>query len=439
MSRTNYLLDTNVVLTDLIEMLNTREDFNIIISGVVLSELDNQKGRDGLLGYQARRAVRKLFEIRQYGDLNKWVKLENNVNIMIEDNFDKDLNLNYEKNDDEIIGCLSYCNHAHGKTILMSNDLCMCLKAEKFGFKTEQTTNKKDYDFYTGHIEIMTDDYKVNMFYDNKEIDWKEVMEEEPPKNMCVTLTSIENPKKQALSVYRKGRLTKLRYGHSDVFGGTKGKNRQQKYLLELLMDDDIKIVAVNSDAGTGKSYLGTIVGLEKTLEKNIYDKILYIKPLVAMGGQDIGYLPSDKNDKLLGGYAGTLNNILDNVFAKKRHEDEDDDNMSHAEYLMEKGLLQVEAPTFMRGMSYLNTYIIIDEASNVSASDIKNMCTRCGEGSKIILLGDGKQLDNSKVTVFDNGLQHVIESLKDEELFGTIKLDKSVRSSVAQLCVDKL
>jgi len=432
----NYLIDTNVMLRHFEEILETWENVGLIIPSKTIEELDAQKSGNSEIAYLARRVIRRLFEIKKYGNISEWIKLDKNVSIHIEHNCNCDLDLNYNTNDDFIVGTLSFCNDTFGKTILLSNDLNICLKSEIFGFETEQFGKHSNYNFYSGHIEKFVEDDIINLFYKEGKICWENVLEDKPLDNMCVTLISINDNKKQAMSIFRNGVLEKLKYGNSKVFGGTTAKNRQQKYLLELLMDDNIKIVAVNSPAGAGKSFLTTVVGLQKVLEDNVYDKIIYVKPLEPMGGKDIGYLPSSKNDKLLGGYAGTLINILENIFAKREKQY---NKLSYVDDLMEKGYLQVEAPTFMRGMSYINTFVIVDEASNLNASDIKNICTRCGENSRIFLIGDGLQLDNSKVNVFDNGLQHVIENLKGSELFGTIQLDKSVRSDVAQLCVDKL
>lgn len=435
----NYLLDTNVALEGVLDYINSKSDCGIIIPSVVLEELNHIKEsrKDEEVAYKARRAMRDLFEIKKYGNLNEWISLDNNVSIHVHRQIDDKLQLSYSCNDDLIIGILSDAQKTYGKTTLVSSDINMILKAEGLGFATENPKHELDCNkFYSGHVEILVEESVINKLYSEGSVKWKKIIEGDLNPNQCVTLISNMNDKKQALTLVKGEDLVKLRYGEKDIFGGTKGKNRQQKYLIEMLMDDSIPIIAVNSAAGTGKSYLSTVVGLQKVLEDSSYEKILYVKPMEAMGGKDVGYLPDNKNSKLLGGYSGTIVNVLENIFTKR---DKQYKKLSYAEDLIEKGFLQVEAMTFMRGMSYYKTFMIIDEASNISKKDIKNLLTRCGEGSKCCIIGDGKQLDNSKLTVFDNGLQHVIESLKGSELFGTIRLDKSVRSDVAQLCVDRL
>ena len=203
-----------------------------------------------------------------------------------------------------------------------------------------------------------------------------------------------------------------------------------------IAVDNDDHIYITDGHIPTHNTFITAVVGLQKVLEEGNYEKILYVKPMEAMGGKDIGFLPDSKNSKLLGGYSGTIANILENIFTKREKQYT---KQSYAEDLIERGQLQVEAMTFMRGMSYYKTFMIIDEASNISKKDIKNILTRCGEGSKCCVIGDCAQLDNNKLTQLDNGLQHSIENLKGSELFGTIRLDKSVRSDVAQLCVDRL
>lgn len=439
MERVNYLLDTNVLLEGLNDFLSTVENCGIIIPFIVLEELNNIKEkRDGEIAYKARRTMRDLFEIKKYGDLNNWVKLDNNVSIHVHHHFDDRLHLSYSCNDDIIIGCLSDSQKSFGNTVLVSADLNMLLKAEGFGLKTKNFKYEADSErFYSGQLEIEVEDFILNEFYNRSIMEWERVLESKPYQNQCVTIISKDNPKKQILTIFKNEYLEKLKYGEMEIFENIRGKNKEQKYLIELLMDDAISVVAVNSAAGTGKSFLCTAVALNKVMSNGSgYDKILYVKPLEAMGGKDIGYLKGEKNIKLLDGYSGTITNILENIFSER---DKKYRNFSYAEDLIERGLLQVEAMTFMRGMSYNRTFLIIDEASNISKKDIKNILTRCGEGSKCCIIGDADQIDGNKLTVLDNGLQHVIEKLKGENIFGTIRLNKTVRSSVAQICVDKL
>ena len=433
----NLLLDTNVVIRNLDNILKSKSNVGIIIPMTVLEELDNIKTREGETGFLARESVRLLFDIRKYGRLNEWVKLDNDLSIKVESKFDDKLNISYVNNDDLILGTLSYCNNKYGTTTLLSNDINLCLKAEGLGFSFENVNENEDGFLYEGHIKIYTNEDVISQFYKQGYIDWQVVLEEEPIANTCVTMICETFNKQQALSIYRKGKLQKLNYGNNQVFGNIKGQNRQQKYLIEMLMDDDIRIVAVNSNLGTGKSFISTAVALQKVLEENKYKKILYIKPHEPMGQRDIGYLPSSKNEKLLDGYSGTIKNILENIFTEK--ENDGKGNLSYAEYLIEKGILQVEAMTFMRGMSYANYFIIIDEASNISKTDIKNITGRTGKGSKIVIIGDIDQRDNQKLNKYNNGLTHLISKFKSADIFATIKLDKSVRSEVAQLCVDRL
>ena len=433
----NYLLDSNVLIRNFDEILATKSDCGIIIPLIVLEEVDNLKKRDDLVGFLCRQVNKRLFEITKYGDISEWIRLENNVSIKVVSESDFELKLSYKCNDDIILGCLSYSDRTFGKTILLTNDINMAIKAKSLKFESQTTDEDKESDNYDGHISVEVEDSLIDEFYRNGKISWESVIEEKPYLNMCVTMISNSNDKKQALSIFRNGRLEKLRYGNTTVFGNIKAQNRQQKYLLEMLVDDDIKILAVSSPAGSGKSFMTTAVGLQKVLEEQKYKKIIYVKPLEAMGGKEIGFLPSSKNDKLLDGYSGTITNILENIFVEK--EDSAKGKISYTEYLIEKGQLQVEAPTFMRGMSYVNSFIIIDESSNISQSDIKNIATRCGKNSKIVFIGDSLQIDTIRLNKYNNGLTYLISKLKDSEIFATIKLDKSVRSEVSQLCIDRL
>lgn len=415
-----FIVDTNIVMQDY-NFFQKFKDTTIIITDVLLEELDKHKKDMTAEGYNIRQFVKVIDKLRITGNLQQGVLYDNVIFKSI-----------CASSLDNLINDNKFINIAKDNNFtVLTNDINMRLKCDVMGVEVEGFTGKNNCDFYTGHKEIVCSDEDIDDLYKNGEIVYphsKDLFE-----NQFITLSSESNDKKQALTVFTNGKLLKI---NEVTAFGSKGLNRQQKYALSLMMNKDIPIVAINSEAGTGKSFLAVSAALELVLERREYDKILYIKPLVAMGGEDIGFLPDNKINKLLNGYSGTLVNILENIFEKR---EKSYVKSSYAEDLIEKGVLQVEAPTYMRGMSYPNTIMIIDECENISVKDIKNICTRCGKGSKIFLLGDGKQTDSNKLDEFNNGLQHVIDKLKGQKIFGTIKLDKSVRSDVAQICVDLL
>jgi PhoH-like ATPase len=416
----NFVVDTNIIMADY-KFFEKFKNNTMILTEVLLEELDKHKKDLSAEGYNVRQFVKIIDKLRSLGNLSDGVVYEN---VTFKSICSSDLDLSI--NDNKIINVASLNNFS-----VLTNDINMRLKCDTFKVDVEGFNGRGTYDFYTGHEEIVCVDSDVDDIYSYGKI--KYTGDKELFQNQYVTLLSENNDKKQALTMFNNGELVKI---NEITAFGSKGLNRQQKYALALMMNKDIPIVAINSEAGTGKSFLAVSAALELVLERREYEKILYIKPLVAMGGEDIGFLPDSKINKLLNGYSGTLVNILENIFEKR---EKSYVKSSYAEDLIEKGVLQVEAPTYMRGMSYPNTIMIIDECENISVKDIKNICTRCGKNSKIFLLGDGKQTDVNKLDEFNNGLQHVIDKLKGQNIFGTVKLDKSVRSDVAQICVDLL
>ena len=323
-----YILDTCAVLNAFEELLNTKENSKFVIPETVIEELDGQKIRDGELGYLARKATRKLYSFIKGEKLNDWISIENNNCIKIEDDYASSDTIDTTINDNKILATLPL----YENSTLITDDINLILKANSLGFDTEFSMDINADDGYDGHVEVEVDDSIVEEFYRSDDrgvdidsdkykghIDWSDVLDTEPRINSCVTLVSNLDSKRIYYTIYRNGRLEKLKYGKTKVFGSVEGKNRQQKYLLEMLMDKEIKIVAVNSEAGSGKSFLATVAGLQQTLEEGYYNKILYVKPLVAMGGADIGFLPNSKEDKLLNGYSGTITNILENIFQEKK------------------------------------------------------------------------------------------------------------------------
>lgn len=413
----NYILDTNILLeTNGINHFMGKGVVHIPL--VCIGELDNIKtnSKDSELKYYSRKTVRFIED-----NLDK-------LNILKTDDTCLDKSMTSYEVIDDLILSTAMALPTENK-ILVSNDLNVRLKATGMGLASEKYTGADDLNEYTGHKEIIVDDCIIDDIYKYRCV----ILDFDALENQCVTFISSSNNKKQAMTLFKEGRFKLC--NNINVYG-TVGKNRQQKYLMNLLEDDSIPLIAISADAGTGKSYLSTIMALHKVLEKRSFKKIVYVKPLEAMGGKDIGFLPENKEAKLLGGYAGTIENILENIFAEREMPYK---KQSYAMDLIEQGVLQVEAPTFMRGMSYKDSILIIDEASNLSKADIKNLVSRIGENSRIFLLGDTEQIDNRVLSKWDNGLSHVIDKMKGQKLFATVKLDRSIRSDLSQLSVDLL
>jgi PhoH-like ATPase len=204
-------------------------------------------------------------------------------------------------------------------------------------------------------------------------------------------------------------------------------KNLEQKCALDALMDDSIKLVTINGKAGTGKTMLAIAAGLEKVLNENKYNKVLISRPTIAMG-EEIGFLPGDINEKM-GPWMQPIFDNIEFLFGLKAGDAE-----GAIVELQEKGIVKIQALTYIRGRSIPNEFILIDEAQNLTKHEVKTILTRAGENTKIIMVGDIEQIDHPKLDSVNNGLSYVIEKFKDQKIAAHITLKKTERSELADI-----
>jgi PhoH-like ATPase len=215
---------------------------------------------------------------------------------------------------------------------------------------------------------------------------------------------------------------------------GITSRNKEQSFALDALLDDSVKLVTLVGKAGTGKTLLAIAAGLQKTAEENVYNRLLVSRPVFPMG-KDIGFLPGDIEEKL----APWMQPIFDNVeLLLAGHEGEKRHSKGYRE-LMNMGILEIEALTYIRGRSIPNQYLIVDEAQNLTPHEIKTIITRAGEGTKVVLTGDPFQIDNPYVDASSNGLTYVVERFKEQQISGHIFMTKGERSELAELAANLL
>jgi PhoH-like ATPase len=208
--------------------------------------------------------------------------------------------------------------------------------------------------------------------------------------------------------------------------------NAEQRIALELLLDDDVHLVSLVGKAGTGKTLLAIAAGLKMTLEDKRYSRVLVSRPVIPLG-KDIGYLPGAKSEKLSHWMHPFFDNLEYLISVYKRQ------NMKNPDQLLNNKVIELEALSYIRGRSLPGQFIIIDEAQNLSPHEIKTIVSRVGEGSKIVLTGDPYQIDSPYLDSNSNGLSYLVETLKGQEIFGHVTLQKSERSKLAELAAELL
>ena len=438
MAKKTYVLDTSVYLTD----SNCLESFNnndIVIPLKVLEEIDKHKKRQDSVGSQARSIIRKLDSLRDKGSLSKGVRIDKGMGIVRVSSYNPlclpdDLDL--EDPDNQIIAtALSEQEVApkSRKLVVVSRDINMRVKCDSLGLLTEDYNAEQVVDhaegLYTGRSEILVDEQDVDRFYAGDEL-WIDPKEHVLYPNQFIMLISNSNDKKTALAKFENynSPLQKIVKSNKKVWS-TEPRNKEQQFAFELLLDPAIPVVSLVGKAGSGKTLLALASGLEQTFGKGaLYKKIVVTKPVEPVG-KDIGFLPGSMEEKMLPWLAPIQDNLQFLM----------GDDKATLELYMDKGQIEVEAMTFIRGRSISNAFIVIDEVQNMTQHEIKTVLTRVGEGTKIVLTGDIEQIDNVYIDATNNGLSYVVERLKDEQITGHVTLLKGERSKVATIAATKL
>jgi PhoH-like ATPase len=419
-----FVLDTSVLLSDPKAIFRFAEHA-VILPVVVISELE-KKRNDPEIGFFAREALRNLDELRALHErLDFPIAVGKGGSLRVELNHSNQTvlpsGLQLGDNDSRILAvALNLANEGMTVTVV-SKDLPMRVKAASIGLAAEEYRAELAPDSgYTGIAEVAISAEEMASLYDDEVISSKAVAD--IPVNTSLVISSERG---SALGrVTSPGKISVVR-GDRDLFG-LSGRSAEQRLAIDVLLDPTIGIVSLGGRAGTGKSALALCAGLEAVLERQIHRKIMVFRPLYAVGGQDLGYLPGDAAEKMNPWAEATFDTLSSVV--------------SHnvVEEVMARGLLEVLPLTHIRGRSLHDAFVIVDEAQSLERNVLLTMLSRIGQNSRVVLTHDVAQRDNLRVGRHD-GVASVIEALKGQQLFAHLTLMRSERSAIAALVTELL
>ncbi len=434
-----YVLDTNVLLHDPNAMLRF-EDNEVVLPMTTIEELDRFKKRPEETGRNARQTSRMLDSLRQQGSIVKGIGLKSGGKIRValcqrETLANLPAELKGDGGDNAILAvALEVKQQCDCPVVMVSKDTNMRIKADTLGLTAEDyETDKIDVDdLYTGMGEVLVSAEQMSAVFQSGTA----ALTSAPTDgkffpNQALTLIDVSNPNHTALALMRAdGQLEPLPKMPYNGISRIHARNREQRFAMSLLLDDRIPLVTLVGKAGTGKTLLAIAAGLQKVTEEKRYTRLLISRPVVPMG-KDIGYLPGDMTEKLTP-WMQPLYDNFDLIFNTQDTSDKPAHWRRGHEDLLQMGLLQIEALTYIRGRTIPKQFFVIDEAQNLTPHEVKTILTRAGEGTKIVLTGDTAQIDNPYVDAASNGLTYVIERFRNEPLAGHITLYQGERSDLA-------
>jgi PhoH-like ATPase len=419
-----YVLDTSVLLSDPKALFKFKEQ-EVVIPIIVINELE-KKRHDPEIGYYARQALRHLDDLRiQHERLDFPMEVGEGGLLRVELNhIDQSVlpaGFQLGDNDSRILAVAFNLASEGCDVTVVSKDLPMRVKASALGMSADEYRNDNAKDSgWTGISELNLSGDEINDLYDTELIKHKDV--DQLPVNTGLVISSERG---SALGRVEKGGKIRLVRGDRDVFG-VHGRSAEQRLAIDLLLDSDVGIVSLGGRAGTGKSAMALLAGLETVLERRQHKKIIVFRPILAVGGQELGYLPGSENEKM-NPWGQAIFDTLGALVSKEV-----------IEHVVDRGLLEILPLTHIRGRSLHDAFVIVDEAQSLERNTLLTVLSRIGQNAKVVLTHDVAQRDNLRVGRHD-GIAAVIESLKGHSLFAHVTLTRSERSAIAALVTDLL
>ena len=420
-----YVLDTSVLLADPAAVARF-EEHEVVLPVVVITELEAKRHHPEL-GFFARAALRHLDELRVlHGRLDRAVPIgDEGGTIRVELNHTDAESLpsgfRLGDNDTRILAVARNLANEGAQVTLVSKDLPLRIKASAVGLDAEEyRAELAPESGWTGMVELDVVAADLDLLYDEGHVDLEEARE-----LPCHTGLRLLSERGSALGRVRPDKSVQLVRGDRDVFG-LHGRSAEQRIALDLLLDPEVGIVSLGGRAGTGKSALALCAGLEAVLERRQHKKVVVFRPLYAVGGQELGYLPGSESEKM----SPWAQAVFDTLGALTSTDVIDE--------VLDRGMLEVLPLTHIRGRSLHDAFVIVDEAQSLERNVLLTVLSRIGANSKVVLTHDVAQRDNLRVGRHD-GVVAVVERLKGHPLFAHVTLTRSERSPIAALVTDLL
>ena len=474
----HFVLDTNVLLHNPNALFVFKEN-HVVIPFAVIEELDKLKRQNDDIGRNARECIRHLDRLRSRGKLIDGVRwpaasptvgqassagddaatqLAEGWDVRIDVAEHTRPNVLREDSPDNRIIAVAWSLHTQGKrAVFVSKDLNARIKSDALGIRTEDFENQKvDADrLYRGFYEIPAEGELIDELYSERMLaverlgnalnDTDEeghVYKRELFANQFLILKDAKDESHTGLArrLADTDHLIPVSNPRKPTFGII-SRNVQQTMAMDLLLDDEVRLVTLLGSAGTGKTLLAVAAGMAKVFNEERYEKLLVARPIMPMG-RDIGYLPGDKDEKLTAWMQPIFANLtyLLSTRGNPMHQSaESHTTEQRIRKLMADGKLVLEPLTYIRGRSIPHQFMIVDEAQNLTPHEIKTIVSRVGEGTKVILTGDIQQIDNPYLDQSSNGLSYIVEKMKGLPIVGHVMLTKSERSELASLAASML
>lgn len=438
------VLDTSVLISDP-DCIHAFPGADAVIPLVVVEELDQHKGRVDDVGRAARAVIRAIEELRvaNDGDIRTPVSLPNGGTLRIETNGlhlneIREHGLDPTKNDNRILAA-SLGQAVHGRTVVVSNDAALRIKAAQLGLEAmehQRLRGRTGFDRPVGWTTIEVTPATVDLLYGNPagiaidDLDSRDVdrVQDELSDRYAV----LRSGSQSALVRHLDGELEPMLRVPEPW--GLRPRSKEQQFALDLLLDPEVRVVALDGMAGTGKTILALAAGLEQVMESSLYDKVAVYRPVVPVGKAELGFLPGTLDEKL-NPWMTAVHDALVALTERRSHADA----RAMLDELTEREKLTMEAVTYLRGRSLQGTFVLVDEAQNLEPTTMKTILTRVGEGTKVVFTGDTSQIDAPYLSEHNNAVSVLIDAFDGERCFGHIRLAHCERSEVASLAAQRL